>query len=199
MRVALSLGFASFLIAATLFAATMGHDAAAFGQASFYLGILRSAFYIGLAVGGCAYAIRCGGAPEAIVGAIVLAGLVADPVLHLLLRARFETVDPTHLVLDIGRFTGFAAVALLANRFWPVWISAFQLLAVGAHIAKAMDLAIHPVVYAAMGVMWSYGMLAVLILATHYHRRLLARGATRRSWSVFSPRSAWPRRTRRHG
>jgi hypothetical protein len=186
MRVALAIGTLCFLVAAAIFVATTGPKAHIYGEAYVYGAILRSAFYAGLAAGGCTYAIRCGGAPERIAGWVILATVVADPLLHVVLQPRFREVDPTHVIIDVARFAGLAAVALRANRYWPIWLSAFQLLALGAHLAKAMDLAIHPVIYGAMQAMWSYGILIGLIVATRVHQRLTAGGATRRSWSVFS-------------
>jgi hypothetical protein len=185
MRLALLIGTLCFLAAAAIFAATTVAKAHVYGEAYVYGAILRSAFYAGLAAGGCTYAIRCGGTPERVVGWILVATILADPLLHVVLRPRFQEVDPTHVIVDVARFAGLAAVALRANRYWPIWLSAFQLLALAAHLAKAMDLAIHPVIYGAMQVIWSYGILIGLILATRTHRRLTAGGATRRSWSVF--------------
>ncbi|MBQ1500386.1 MAG: hypothetical protein IIZ38_18930 [Sphingomonas sp.] len=187
MRLALGIGILCFLAAVAIFFATTAPKAHVYGEAYVYGAILRSAFYVGLAAGGCAYAMRCGGAPERIAGWIILATVLADPLLHLVLQPRFREVDPTHLIVDIARFAGLTAIALRANRYWPIWLSAFQLLALAAHLAKAMDVAIHPVVYGVMQVVWSYGILIGLILATRTHRRLTANGATRRSWSVFSP------------
>lgn len=188
MRLAIVLAILAFLLTVVVSVGLNAHYAQTHGEFLVYVSAARVAFYIGLAIGTCTYAIRCGGTPERIVGIVILAGLAGDPILHQLLHLRFATVDPTHLVIDISRFAAFAAVALTASRFWPIWISSFQLLALGAHVAKAMNLAIHPIVYATMSVMWSYGMLAVLIVATHYHRRQTAHGEMRSSWSDFSRR-----------
>lgn len=186
MRSSLILGIATFLLVGLLFTLTMQGAVTRYGALEVYGGIARSAFYFGLAVGGCTYAIRFGGAPERWVGIIILAGVAADPLLHQILRLRFSTVDPTHLLIDLVSFIAFAAVSLRAHRFWPLWLTAFQLLSLGAHGAKAMNLAIHPVVYSGMTVAWAYGMLILLIGATSHHQRLLARGVTRKSWSNFS-------------
>lgn len=188
MRLALVLAPLAFLLAAIAVVGLNVRYLPTHGEFVVYLSAARVAFYLCLAVGGCVYAIRCGGAPERFAGIVILIGLGADPVLHQLFRLTFATVDPTHLIIDVSRFAAFAAIALTAHRIWPIWISSFQLLALGAHVVKAMNLAIHPVVYAAMSVMWSYGMLVVLILATRHHRRVTARGEMRKSWSDFSRR-----------
>lgn len=188
MRFSIIIGLVTSLLAALAFGLTLRDAVAVYGPLEVYGGIARSAFYFGLAAGGCTYAIRCGGAPERLIGIIILSGVVADPLLHQFLQVRFARVDPTHLLIDSVSFIAFLAVSLRAHRFWPLWLSAFQLLSLGAHGAKAMNLSIHPVVYSAMTVAWSYGMLFLLIGATRYHQRLRARGEMRKSWSDFSRR-----------
>ena len=188
MRFSIIVGLATSLAAALASGATPRDAVAAYGPLEVYGGIARSAFYFGLAAGGCTYAIRCGGMPERLIGIIILSGVVADPLLHQFLQVRFARVDPTHLLIDSVSLIAFLAVSLRAHRFWPLWLSAFQLLSLGAHGAKAMNLSIHPVVYSAMTVAWSYGMLFLLIGATRYHQRFRERGETRKSWSDFSRR-----------
>jgi hypothetical protein len=194
MRFSIIVGLITSLLAALAFAVTLHDAVAVYGPIEVYGGIARSAFYFGLAAGGCTYAIRCGGMPERTVGIVILSGVAVDPLLHEFLRVRFATVDPTHLLIDSVSFIAFLAVSLRAHRFWPLWLSAFQLLSLGAHGAKAMNLSIHPVVYSAMTVAWAYGMLFLLIGATRYHQRLRARGETRKSWSDFSRRPEVRRR-----
>lgn len=190
MRLSIIVGIVVALLAALAFTSTLRDAVEVYGPLEVYGGIARSSFYFGLAAGGCTYAIRCGGEPERWIGIIILMGVVVDQPLHQLLPVRYMRVDPTHLLIDSISFIAFLAVSLRANRFWPLWMSAFQLLSFGAHLAKAMNLSIHPVVYAAMTVAWSYGMLILLIGATRFHQRLCARGEMRRSWSNFSHRQA---------
>lgn len=187
MRISILAGFASFILAAAFYAASYIAQLESLGLVPFLLGITRSSFFLALAVGGCLYAIRCGGGPERIIGSTILATVVADPILHLALNVRFVSVDPTHLIIDVARFGAFALVALRANRFWPIWLAGLQMLALGAHLTREMELSIHPVVYAVMKAMWSYGMVVLLVFATRHHQRLIANGATRKSWSTFSP------------
>lgn len=187
MRFSIAVGVTAFLLAASLFFVSYHEQIEELGHAQFYFGVARSSFFAGLAIGGCTYSLRCGGGPEKIIGATILGTVVADPILHLALNVRFLSVDPTHLIIDVVRFATFTLVALRANRFWPIWLAALQLLALGAHLTREMELSIHPVVYAVMKAMWSYGIVVMLIVATRYHRRLLERGVIRRSWSTFSP------------
>lgn len=188
MRFAFVIGFVTSIAAALYFLLTLRGAQETYGALEVYAGIARSSFYFGLAAFSCSYALRCGGPPERAVAMIILAGLVADPLLHQLFSLRVSRPDPTHILVDGGTLIAFVAISLRALRIWTLWLSAFQLLSLGAHGAKAMNLAIHPVVYVAMAVIWAYGMLALLIGATRYHQRAVARGATRKSWRRSLPR-----------
>lgn len=186
MRLSIFLGTVALVVAAVVsYLANVGLIGR-FAPTAVYLSIIRVGMYVGLAVGACTYAIRCGGAPERIAGLTIITTLIADPVLHLVMPATFDSVDPTHLLIDLCRFTVFSALSLRANRYWPICFAALQLLALAAHPARAMEVAIHPVIYAIGAVMWSYGLLILLISATIYHRRMLARGVMRKSWSNSS-------------
>lgn len=186
MRLSIFAGLATFILAAAFYAASYLEQWEGLGPAPFILGVSRSSFFLALAIGGCLYAMRCGGGPERIIGATILATVVADPILHLALSVRFVSVDPTHLIVDVARLGAFTLVALRANRFWPIWLAALQMLALGAHLTREMELSIHPVVYAVMKAMWSYGIVILLIFVTRHHQRLIASGVTRKSWSTFS-------------
>ena len=150
MRFSIIVGLIVTLLAALAFGVTLRDAVAVYGPLEVYGGIARSSFYFGLAAGGCTYAIRCGGEPERWIGLFILSGVIADPLLHQFLQVRFAKVDPTHLLIDSISFIAFLAMSLRANRFWPLWMTAFQLLSLGAHGAKAMNLSIHPVVYSAI-------------------------------------------------
>ena len=47
----------------------------------------------------------------------------------------FEQVDPVHLVLDGGELVAIVWLALRANRMWPLWAAAAQLICVSGHLA----------------------------------------------------------------
>lgn len=189
MRLSLVLGIVFFVIAAAVQYLSSGAEMAIFGRTATILVSARVGSYVGLAVGTSVYAILAGGAPERWAGVVMLTTLAAHPVLHLIVPVTFSAVDPVHLLIDLVRFVAFMAIARRANRFWVICFAAFQLLAIAAHLVKVMQWDVHPVAYQVGNVIWTYGMLALLILATRHHRRLLSRGVTRKSWSDFSRRS----------
>lgn len=64
--------------------------------------------------------------------------------------ARFASVDPLALVEDFIGFAGFTWIGLHARRVWPLCAAALQLLSLGAHFAREVDIEVHPMAYSLM-------------------------------------------------
>lgn len=86
------------------------------------------------------YAIRCGGPPERAAAALLLTTSIIDFGYHLLVGPpQFETVDPFHLIIDSVVLGGLLWVAINANRGWPLWACAAQLIVMLGHLAKLYE------------------------------------------------------------
>jgi len=87
------------------------------------------------------FAARKGDEPERMVAIILVATFVFDIANHLIFGdpTWFE-VNPGHFVIDLWAFLTMTWVALKANRGWPLWISATQLIVVIAHFAKLFEI-----------------------------------------------------------
>jgi len=87
------------------------------------------------------FAARKGDEPERLVAIIFVAMIAFDFVNHLIFGdpTWFE-VNPGHFVIDSWALLTLTWVALKANRGWPLWISALQLIAVMAHFAKLLEI-----------------------------------------------------------
>jgi len=179
MRAAIVSAVLAFLAALGFFYLTVPGEIAKYG----IFGAVRASSYLGLLAGAAVYAWRRGGGPERAVAIVLLADVLLDPLLHLFLAKRFTTVDPTHLVLGIAYLIAFVSIALKANRLWTLWLCAFHGLSVLSHVTKALDLGIHPVIYAVMQVIWSYVMLGLLIFGTRNHQRRSKTALGDASWS----------------
>ena len=125
--------------------------------------------------------------PERSVAAILVASLVADQLFHWRFpdTITYVTVDLWHLALDILMFAGFMAVALYADRFWTLWVSSAQLIAVVAHLLRRIDTEMHQLIYAIF-LQAPYWLAMVLLLwgttnlqwlRAHERRRLARRAA----------------------
>lgn len=129
------------------------------------------------------FAIRRGGSPERIVGWLLLAAAIGGLIAGLPTN-KYQGIDAPLLALDIVLFASLLLVALRANRFWPYWITALQLIAIGAHGARAIDPTMVPIVYARITGQIAYPMCLVLVIGTyHYLRRSRIEGIPPRPWS----------------
>ncbi|NNM77390.1 hypothetical protein HJG53_10785 [Sphingomonas sp. ID1715] len=135
------------------------------------------------------YAVWRGGVPERIVGiSLLLAGLLTR-LAYQPFAERFVSVDWGVLAIDVALLTVLIAVALYADRFWPLWLAAFHVLGTGAHLVRGMDHGIEPVAYAILLAAWSYPMIVLLVLGTARHARRRRVGPVR-DWSGSPPLSS---------
>jgi len=83
----------------------------------------------------------------------------------------YQQVVRPLLVIDLAMFVGLLAIALAADRYWPLYTAALQLLAVALHGVRAYDPVILPDVYARLGGELVYPLLLALVLGTRRHVR----------------------------
>ena len=136
------------------------------------------------------YAMLRGGAPEQVgvtilgVGSILTVLVVSGP------SSRFGSVEVGIFLVDVAALVAFLILALRAERFWPLWITALQAIGTAGHAVKLLDPAVMRWGYAFALAVWSYPMLLLLVLGTWNHRKRLIRFGADPSWSSFSGRSA---------
>jgi hypothetical protein len=140
----------------------------------------------------CGCAFYWGGAPERIGAAIYLAGVLLTDVAASAAARRFSSVEVGILIVDVTMLVALLILALRAERFWPIWVTALQAIAAAGHAVKLVDPHVIRWAYAFVLAIWSYPMLLLLVLGTWNHQRRLARTGVDRSWSSFSGRSAPP-------
>lgn len=136
-----------------------------------------------------AYALGRGGAPEKIGASILLVGsfltngvLIAAAISGS--PVRFQSVELGVVIVDLFCSVAFLALALRADRFWPLWVAALQILGTAAHAVRFVDPEIVGRTYAFMLAFWSYPMIVLMIVGTWRHRRRLALFSADRSWSI---------------
>jgi hypothetical protein len=149
-------------------------------------------FYYALLLLCWAYSFLRGGAPERIGTTILLIGSLLTLATISAQGANYRSVELGVFLVDLATLVAFAALALRAERFWPAWIAALQLLGTSGHVIKFVDPGLLPRAYAVAAIFWSYPMLLLLVLGTYRHRRRLQRFGSDPSWSSFSGRSEPP-------
>lgn len=133
------------------------------------------------------YAAMRGDEPERIVAAFVVFGVVADRFGHMFLEyGDFLRFSGSRLALDCIQLVGFMFVALRANRVWPLWIAAAQLVAIMGSLAPLAYTTGHTHAYWAMTQLPIFVHLIALGLGVLFHSRRLRRVGPYNAWSPKS-------------
>lgn len=139
---------------------------------------------------------RWGGGPERwLIGIFV--GTMVLPVypLHglLLVNTSHDLLLQVWFVIDLIAAGLFIAIALHANRNYPLWIAGFQLVALVAFIVQALVDAVSPLASAILIIGPSYGILLVLLGGFVRHRLRQRRFGAYRDWRLSPPSLRWLR------
>ncbi|KQN28847.1 hypothetical protein ASE88_07485 [Sphingomonas sp. Leaf38] len=148
--------------------------------------VIHILIYYAVALATCSFAFRHGGMPERAVAVAFLLAAIGSSMLAFTARPAFRSVDGALLSVDLVLLAGLVAVALFANRFWPIWISALHLLAIAVHGVRAYDPSLVPWMYAAAISKIAYPMLALLVAGTERHRRRKSSYGIDPDWSIPS-------------
>ena len=119
------------------------------------------------------YAFWYGRRDERMVGAILVIGVVASHYALSPLHMRFAGLETPVMIVDALVFLGFLWVALISERFWPLWIAGLQLTTMIGHLLKVADTDMFPKAYGAALFFWAYPIVIILWIGTwRSHRRL---------------------------
>jgi len=140
----------------------------------------------------CVYAALKGGKPEQVGAGIFVLSSVASTIVASSPAIRFGSVEIGVFLVDTAMLLALTALALRAERLWPLWVTALQAVEVAGHAVKLIDSNVIRLAYAFILALWAYPMLLLLVLGTWNHQRRVARFGADRSWSSSSDR--WDRR-----
>jgi hypothetical protein len=132
-----------------------------------------------------AYALVRGGTPERIGVTILVAGSYLTMAAASVFHTRFRSVEVGILIVDLLCVAAFLALALRADRFWPLWVAALQIIGTAGHAVKSVDPDIVGRTYAFMLAIWAYPMILLMIAGTWRHRQRLAHRGVDKSWSLL--------------
>ncbi|MGJ8481961.1 hypothetical protein [Sphingobium yanoikuyae] len=124
-----------------------------------------------------------GGAPERLAAAAMLVATIATSLTNMKVALAFRDVQWSIVWIDAALLAALLAIALRANRFWPLWVAAIQCLALAAHAARAFDAGILPLAYWWIVGKLSYPMLLLLIIGTERHHQRRRQGHRDPAWS----------------
>ncbi len=131
--------------------------------------------YITLLTLSCCYAFYRGGRYERLAALVCIVATVATVSVHSPLSERYVTVEGGALLVDGMALGAFVAIALVSDRFWPLWVAGLQLTTTSAHVLKAIEPELISYAYGAAARFWSYPILLILAAGTWRSRRRLER------------------------
>lgn len=124
-----------------------------------------------------AYAFLRGRTDERVAAATCIAATFATNLVYTP-AGSFTGVEFGVLAVDVAAFVAFTLLALLSERFWPMWVAGLQLTTLTAHLLKAVELDLLPRAYAAAARFWVYPIFLIIVIGTwRSHRRRLEAGA----------------------
>lgn len=135
--------------------------------------------------GASAIAYSRGGPPERFAAAALVGWIVIDDLYHLLFGfSNFDVVDPVHVVLDGALLAAIMWLALRANRIWPLFAAAAQVMCVSGHVAVLFEPDGAHQAYWAMTQLPQYIQLTALLMGAAAHARRERMIGPYRSWRV---------------
>lgn len=135
------------------------------------------------------YAQWRGGAPEKLAAACMVVAMLGTFWAGLS-SPSYRDVQWDMLLIDFGLLVALSVLAGVADRFWPIWLAAFQLVAVAAHGVSAYNPNILPVAYWWIVGKISYPMVAILAIGTRRHHRRTRYGLQEYAWTYQRHRAA---------
>jgi len=156
-------------------------------------------FFVAFIVVVVAYAMIKGGGPERSTAlAYILASAGSLSLSFFRMPGEFQIV-PMHLLLtDILLLVALCAIAIRANRWWPIPVAGCQLVAVLVHAGKLLYPSMIPDSYALLTTIWSWPMVILLGLGAWAYRRRQAQGIIAPDWKPSSRRHRSPNHSSPH-
>lgn len=147
--------------------------------------------YRALLLLGAIYVLARGSAPERIAMITVVVGSELTLLAVTFGIGTYDTAQYGVLAIDLVVLAIFGAIALRADRFWPLWLTGCHIIGVLAHLAKMLAPDLHPWAYAVALSFGGYLMIALIVVGTFRHQQRLKQSGADPSWSRSS--SLWGR------
>ena len=143
----------------------------------------RALLFTGLLLLASAYALVRGGKPERYAAFMYLIAFVASALSAQFGRELYHTINWGIVAIDIALALSLGGLALRANRFWTIWATSIQIVAIFAHLAKLLVPEIAAMAYEITLLVWSYAAIPVLMTATYRHNERIRQNGAELSWS----------------
>ena len=127
--------------------------------------------YLFVFIAACSYAGWVGGWPERCGAVIVIAGSLLSVVAVKSFYPVWRTPEIGVFIVDMLVLAAFGNLALYSDRYWPLWATSFQLVAVLIHMATLAQTVIVPAAYSHAQEFWAYPVIGAMVVGTRNHQR----------------------------
>jgi len=135
------------------------------------LTLLFQLLFLAFLFGTCSYAAWCGGWPERVGAAIMVTAAILSVIAATSFYPGWKSPETGIFIVDLLMLGALINLALYSDRFWPLWVTSFHLIAVTIHLASLVDRSVAALAYANAAEFWAYPMLIILVIGTWNHRR----------------------------
>lgn len=143
---------------------------------------MNKLIYLALLVSCCLYALARGGTPERAAVGILVSAVLASAFTVAGGAHRFFQLEVGLLAVDTCLFLAMTALALKAQRYWPMWLAAVKLNTVITHLL-ILSPTLPPWSYAVANAAWSYPSPLLIAIGAIRHRRRLRMYGADPAWS----------------
>lgn len=130
------------------------------------------------------FSLAKGAAPERLCAGILLVMPILDQLQHKMVGGSvvYRNVDLGHMLIDVLVFCSLLTVALHANRIYPLWLGAAQIIAMIAHLYRMSLPDIGRLAYEEMQIIPAYIQAVAIGVGLWFHIRRAARIGGYPSW-----------------
>lgn len=143
---------------------------------------MRPLIYLTLLGVCCLYAFVRGGTPERWGAAALIAAVAMTAFAPTFGAYRFQHLEWGVLAIDAALMVVIGAIALRAQRFWPMWMAAILLDTVITHLLK-FSAELVPWSYGIMSASWSYPVPIILAIGAWRHHMRKQRYGDDPAWN----------------
>ncbi len=104
----------------------------------------------------CSYAAILGGWEGKWTTALILSATAGTFVSETVVRLAWHSTNSLVFLVDVALFVGMYLVAVKSRRWWPLWVAAFQLNSIAAHLATVLSPTFSAAVYNGFEGIWAF-------------------------------------------
>lgn len=143
----------------------------------------RALIFTGLLLLAIVYALVRGDKPERYAALMYMIAFAASALSAQLGSDLYHAINWGIVAIDIALAVSLGALALRANRYWTLWATSIQIVAIFAHLAKLLVPEIAAMAYEITLLVWSYAAIPVLMIATYRHHERVRQNGPELNWS----------------